>query len=175
MLKTLCVISLLVLSVLTLGLSKGDKAPEFSSKNQDGKVVHLSDFSGKPVILYFYPKDDTPGCTKEACAFRDEYSKIKNQGAVVLGVSRQDEQSHRAFRAKHHLPFDLLSDGEGKLAALYGVESMPVVGYLKRQSVLIGADGKVIRFYPDVNPGTHTAEVLHDLQDYAIHANKPSA
>src|SRR4051812_16106563 len=80
-----------------LGLRSGESAPNFSAKNQDGKLVHLSDFRGKPVVLYFYPKDETPGCTKEACNFRDGFSKFQSTGAVVLGVSRQDEKSHQEF------------------------------------------------------------------------------
>jgi peroxiredoxin Q/BCP len=155
-------------------LTSGEKAPDFAAKNQDGKVIHLSDFKGKPVIIYFYPKDDTPGCTKEACNFRDEYSKFQSLGAVVLGVSRQNESSHKAFKSKYHLPFDLLADTDGKLAQSFGIAAMPVVGFLKRESVLIGSDGKVIRFYPDVDPATHTATVIQDLEDHALHANKQS-
>src|SRR4051812_23472017 len=86
-------------------LEPGQAAPEFSAKNQDGKTIKLSELKGKPVLMYFYPKDDTPGCTKEACSFRDEYAKFKQKGAVILGVSAQDEASHRKFREKYHLPF----------------------------------------------------------------------
>jgi peroxiredoxin Q/BCP len=155
-----------------LGLSPGDPAPNFTAKNQNGKVVHLSDYRGKPVLLYFYPKDDTPGCTTEACSFRDEYSKFQSLGAVILGISRQDQKSHQSFRAKYHLPFDLLTDHDGSVAKSYGVDLYPGVGYHKRESALISPDGKLIRLYPNVNPGTHSAEVLKDLQDYALHANK---
>jgi peroxiredoxin Q/BCP len=146
-------------------LSPGDPAPAFAAKNQDGKTLRLLDFRGKPVLMFFYPKDDTPGCTKEACSFRDQSSKFTDAGAVVLGVSRQDEASHRAFKSKHKLPFDLLVDADGKLAESFGIGQMPVIGLLKRQSVLIGPDGKVIRFYPDVDPATHTGDVLKDLGD----------
>ena len=160
---------ILIASILpfVLGLTSGDLAPDFAVKNQDGKVVHMSDFSGKPVVMYFYPKDDTPGCTKEACSFRDEFTKFKKLGAVVLGVSRQDEKSHQAFKAKHKLPFDLLVDGDGSLAKAYGVDSLMGLSIDARQSILIGADGKVVKFYGKVDPKTHTEEVLKDLQGLA--------
>lgn len=161
-------------SAFWLGLAAGEPAPDFTAKDQNGKVVHLSDFRGKPVLLYFYPKDDTPGCTKEACTFRDEYSKFQKMGAVILGVSRQDAKSHQEFRAKYHLPFDLLTDEDGSLAKSFGVGLMPIVGYHKRQSALISADGKLIQFYPDVDPSKHTAQVLKDLENYAVHAGKAS-
>lgn len=164
--------SLLLLSSLILGLSVGEIAPDFAAKNQDGKEIHLSDFKGKPVLLYFYPKDDTPGCTTEACSFRDEYRKFSALGAIILGVSRQDQKSHRAFRAKYHLPFDLLSDPDGSLAKMFGVDTMPIVGYIKRESVLISPNGKVIQVYKKVDPATHTAEALKDLQNYAVRAGK---
>ncbi|MBC7691192.1 MAG: peroxiredoxin [Methylotenera sp.] len=147
-----------------MGLAPGDQAPDFSLKNQDGKVVKLSALKGKPVLLYFYPMDDTPGCTKEACNFRDEFEKFKAIGAVVLGVSKQDQKSHQEFKAKHHLPFDLLMDTDGDLAKAYGVGSYPGVGMLKRQSVLISGNGKILKVYKDVDPDTHAAEVLKDLR-----------
>ncbi len=150
-------------STLALALSAGALAPNFSTKNQDGKTVSLSDFAGKPILLYFYPKDETPGCTKEACQFRDQFAEFKKQGAVVLGLSRQDEESHKKFSAKYHLPFDLLVDKDGAIAKAYGVGKFPVVGLLKRQSVLISKDGHVIKFYEDVDPEKHPAEVLKDL------------
>lgn len=167
--------SVAALAVLTLGLglAQGEPAPAFSAKNQDGKEVRLADLKGKPVLLYFYPKDDTPGCTQEACAFRDGYASYQKMGAVILGVSRQNAKSHQDFRKKHHLQFDLLTDADGKLAESYGVKLMPVVGYHQRQSVLIGADGKLIKVYPDVDPALHSKEVLKDLEAYAIRAGKP--
>lgn len=138
--------------------------PDFVAKNQDGKEVRLSDFKGKPVLIYFYPKDDTPGCTKQACSLRDQYSSFENYGAVVLGVSRQDAKSHRAFKEKYNLPFDLLCDEDGELAKKLGVDTMPVIGFHKRQSLVIAPDGKVARFFESVNPDTHTAEVLAVLE-----------
>lgn len=156
-------ILILLHSGVAFALSAGALAPNFSTKNQNGKIVSLSDFAGKPVLLYFYPKDETPGCTKEACQFRDQFAEFKKQGAVVLGLSRQDEKSHKKFTEKYHLPFDLLVDKDGAIAKAYGVGQIAVVGFLKRQSVLIGKDGHVIKFYEDVDPEKHPAEVLKDL------------
>lgn len=147
-----------------LGIAGGTAAPDFSAKNQDGKMVQLSQFKGKFVLMYFYPKDDTPGCTKEACDFRDNYTKIKELNTVVLGVSRQDADSHKKFIAKHKLPFDLLIDEKGEIAKLYGVGTMPVVGFHHRQSILIGPDAKVIKFYDSVDPSKHVEEVLADIK-----------
>jgi peroxiredoxin Q/BCP len=165
----------LAAAFFSLGLSVGDVAPDFSAKNQDEKEVRLSGFRGKPVLVYFYPKDDTPGCTKEACSFRDQFTRFQKMGAVILGVSRQDAKSHREFRAKYRLPFDLLTDPDGSVAKALGIGTMPVVGYHKRQSVLISADGKVIQVYPDVDPAHHTSQVLKDLEDYALRAGKRPA
>ena len=146
-----------------LALSVGEPAPNFALKNQDGKVIHLSDFKGKPVLIYFYPKDETPGCTKEACSLRDQFAKFKEQGAVILGISRQDEESHRKFKSKHKLPFDLLVDPDGEVAEKFDVGKMALIGFLQRKSVLIGPDQKVFRMYPKVKPETHAAQVLSDL------------
>src|SRR5690349_149605 len=106
----------LLLSFGLLGLSPGDPAPAFTAKNQDGKMMKLSDFKGKPLLLFFYPKDDTPGCTKEACNFRDDHSRIQALGAEVVGISRQGKESHQDFRSKHGLKFNLLTDEDGKIA-----------------------------------------------------------
>src|SRR6478672_4717328 len=125
-------LKLIALLALTAGLPAGSPAPDVAAPNQDGKLVKLSELKGKPVLLYFYPKDDTPGCTKEACSLRDDYSRFQKAGAVILGVSRQDAESHKAFRAKYHLPFDLLTDKDGSFAKAFGAETMPVVGYHKR-------------------------------------------
>lgn len=146
-----------------MGLAPGDTAPEFSLPNQDGNLVSLSGLKGKPVLLYFYPKDDTPGCTKEACQLRDNYKKFKAAGAVILGVSRQDAESHRDFRAKHKLPFDLLVDKDGKVAKAYGVGTLSGMDVFERKSALIGPDGKILKFYETVNPEVHATEVLSDI------------
>ena len=160
------------MALASLGLSSGEVAPNFSAKNQDGKVVSLQDFKGKPVLIFFYPKDDTPGCTKEACSLRDQYQSFQKAGAVILGISRQDSKSHQEFKAKHRLPFDLLTDADGSLAQSFGVETLPLIGLHKRQSILISASGKVIKFYSSVDPATHSQEVLDELEKYAIRAGK---
>ncbi len=149
---------------VVMAISAGEVAPDFSAKNQDGKTINIKDQRGKYVLMFFYPKDETPGCTKQACALRDQYAEIKKMNAVVFGISRQDEKSHKAFASKHKLPFDLLVDADGTIGRLYGVGSMPVVGFSQRQSILIGPDGKVIRFYETVEPETHAGEVLKDLK-----------
>lgn len=142
----------------------GEKAPDFSAETQEGAHVTLSQFKGKPVLLYFYPKDDTPGCTKQACKIRDGFSQFKKMGIVVFGVSRQDKKSHQDFKLKYHLPFDLLVDTDGKIAKLFEIDTMPLVGFFKRQSILIGADGVVHKIYKDVNPETHADIVLKDAE-----------
>lgn len=163
----------LLTSVVAFGLSlavqaagplkAGEAIPEFSAKNQKGEVVDSKTLKGKPYLLYFYPKDETPGCTKQACALRDTFADFKKRGALVYGISRQDAASHRAFIEKHRIPFDLLIDEDGSLAEKMGVKLYPVVGLHQRQSVLVSAQGKVIRFYESVDPAGHPAEVLRDL------------
>ena len=162
-----------VFAMALMGLKAGELAPDFAVPNQDGKTVHLSDFKGKPVLVYFYPKDDTPGCTKEACMLRDNYSQFQKRGAIILGVSTQDEKSHQAFRTKHNLPFDLLVDKDGVISKAFGIAKIPIIGILKRKSVLVGADGKVVKTYEDVDPSKHSAEVLADLEKLRPHASQP--
>ena len=155
-------LSSLLVSAL-LSLAPGDVAPDFSAPNQDGKSVRLSELKGKPVLIFFYPKDDSPGCTKEVCALRDAYGDLQKDGVVVLGISRQDETSHQAFRSKHKLPYDLLVDKDGKIGEAFGVGQVPMVGWLKRESVLIDASGKIARIYRSVDPEKHPAEVIKDV------------
>ncbi len=150
-------------SFFLVALSKGQIAPDFSAKNQSGKMVNLKDFRGKPVVLFFYPKDETPGCTKEACSFRDQFSKLKDLGAVVFGISKQDEKSHRAFIQNHKLPFDLLVD-DGSISKAYGIPEIPLTGILMRRSALIDAQGKIARVYESVDPTTHVEEVIQDIK-----------
>mgnify|MGYP001560700190 CR=1 FL=1 len=144
------------------GLADGTKAPLFEAKNQDGKTVKLADHQGHWVLLYFYPKDDTPGCTKQACDLRDDSKKYAQAGITILGVSTQSAKSHQEFKAKHKLPFDLLVDEEGKIGDAFGVAKMPVIGIYKRQSVLISPDGKVARFFENVDAGKHS-RMIFDL------------
>ena len=146
-------------------LEEGKKAPAFSLKNQNGETVKLSDFAGKTVVLYFYPKDDTPGCTTEACAFRDQHSKLEKAGAVVLGVSPDDEKRHAKFAGKYGLPFTLLADTEHEVAekygawgekSLYGRKFMGII----RSTFLIGANGKIAKVWPKVKVDGHAEDVL---------------
>jgi thioredoxin-dependent peroxiredoxin len=155
---------ILPLSTALLGMTSGTPAPNFSAKNQDGKVIQLTELRGKFVLLFFYPKDDTPGCTKEVCNLRDNFTQIKALNTVVLGISRQDEKSHQAFIAKHKLPFDLLVDSDGAIAKSFGVGTIPLIGFHKRQSILIAPDGTVVKFYSSVDPDTHAQEVLADIK-----------
>src|ERR1041385_9281453 len=140
LLSALTVIAAAVLAVAAETPKVGDKAPNFEAKDQDGKTVKLSDFAGKQtVLLYFYPKDDTPGCTKEACGFRDRLDELKKDGVAVLGVSRDDAESHKKFIAKHNLNFPLLVDTDGKITDVYGA-GMQGRAMSRRVSFLIAKD-----------------------------------
>ena len=151
-----------------LKLKEGDRAPEFTALNQNGEKVSLSDFRGKNVILYFYPKDKTPGCTKEACAFRDEFAAFKKKGAVVLGVSTDSTKSHGKFIEKFKLPFTLLADEDKRIVEAYGVwgekrfMGMKYMG-TNRVTFLIGPDGRIKKIWPKVKPADHAQEVLPAL------------
>jgi peroxiredoxin Q/BCP len=153
---------------LELKLKEGDKAPEFSVATGGSGKVSLADYPGKNVILYFYPKDDTPGCTKEACTFRDHFSEFKRRGAVVLGVSTDSVKSHNKFVEKFNLPFTLLADEDKKIVEAYGVwgeKSFMGRKYMgtNRVTFLIGPDGKIKKIWPQVKPEEHAAEVLAAL------------
>jgi len=139
-------------------LTEGDPAPDVTFTLHDGKEVKLAELKGELVFVYFYPKDDTPGCTVEAQGLRDSYQELVAAGVKVFGVSLQDAESHRAFIDKHELPFPLVVDGSGVVAKAFDV---PVKGeYAARQSFLIGKDGKVVKVWRDVTPNGHAAEVL---------------
>ena len=153
---------------IEIKLRPGDPAPDFRAATQDGTQISLSEFKGKNVILYFYPKDDTPGCTKEACAFRDEFSAFQKQGAVILGVSPDSAKSHQKFARKFKLPFTLVSDEDKSIVQKYGVwGEKRFMGrkYLGtyRVSFLIGGDGLIKKVWPEVNPEQHAREVLEAL------------
>jgi len=150
-------------------LDAGAKAPDFTLPDQNGKEHSLSDYQGKWVLLYFYPKDDTPGCTTEACGIRDSWSAFKRRKAVVLGVSPDSVKKHEKFATKFDLPFTLLADSDKKVVQAYGVwgkkkfmgrEYMGV----NRVSFLIDPKGKIAKVYPKVKPAEHAAEVLEDLK-----------
>jgi peroxiredoxin Q/BCP len=153
---------------LTLKLNEGDKAPAFTAETNGGGAVSLAEFKGKNVILYFYPKDDTPGCTKEACAFRDQYAAFKKRGAVVLGVSVDPVKAHDKFVEKYKLPFTLLADVDKKIVEAYGVWGQKTFMGRKylgvhRVTFLIGPDGKIKKIWPKVKPEEHASEVLASL------------
>ncbi len=146
-------------------LKQGDKAPDFSVKDQNGNTTTLSQFLGKKVVLYFYPKDDTPGCTAEACDFRDNYQGLIAQGIVVLGVSTDDEKSHQKFATKYTLPFTLLADTEKEIVASYGVwveKNMYGKKYmgLNRSTFIINETGNIAEIITKVDTKNATAQVL---------------
>lgn len=146
-------------------LVPGDKAPAFTAQDQGGKTVRLADFQGKAiVVLYFYPKDDTPGCTKEACALRDGFEGIQKLGAVILGVSADDVKSHAAFAGKFQLPFSILADPDHLIIDAYGVR-MPIVGFAKRVTFIIGKDGFIRNIVKDVKAAEHDRQVLELLKN----------
>jgi thioredoxin-dependent peroxiredoxin len=149
-------------------VEQGKPAPDFELTSDAGEQVRLSSFRGKPVVLYFYPRDDTPGCTAQACGIRDAYGEFERAGAVVLGVSPDSEASHGKFRSKYDLPFTLLADPEHEVAAQYGVwvekknygkTSMGI----ERSTFVIDADGNVARVMRRVNPKSHADDVLAAL------------
>lgn len=145
-------------------LSVGDIAPAFTVKDTHGNTVSLADYAGKTVVLYFYPKDDTPGCTKEACSFRDNYNQYLDQGITVFGVSMDDEASHQQFTDKFNLPFPLLADTNGVITKAYDVEGdMNGIKYAKRVTYVIGSDGKIQQVYTSVNTETHANDILADV------------
>jgi len=146
----------------------GDVAPDFALADQNGATVRLSDFHGKRVVLYFYPKDDTPGCTKEACGFRDDYSAFTKKDVVILGVSPDDPKSHKKFVDKYELPFTLLADTEKSVCQaydvwkeknMYGRKSMGV----ERTTFVIGPDGKIAKVFPKVKVEGHITKVLESI------------
>ena len=150
---------------IQLKLKVGDKAPPFTAATQDGSSVSLQDFKGRNVVLYFYPKDDTPGCTKEACAFRDQFEAFRARDVAVLGVSTDPVKSHGKFATKYKLPFTLLADEEKKIVEAYGVwgqKSFMGRKYMGifRVTFLIGPDGRIRQIWPEVKPEQHAAEVL---------------
>jgi peroxiredoxin Q/BCP len=143
-----------------MALTVGTDAPAFTTKDTNGNTVSLSDFTGKTVVLYFYPKDDTPGCTKQACSFRDAQTEYTSKGVVVLGVSADDEADHQAFTSKYGLNFPLLADTNKSIITAYDVDGG---GYAKRVTYVIDGDGKIIHVDASVNTATHASDVLAAL------------
>jgi peroxiredoxin Q/BCP len=149
-------------------IKEGSAAPEFSLLDENGNQRKLSEFRGKPVVLYFYPKDDTPGCTKEACNFRDDYDIYRNAGVIVLGVSPDTSKSHTKFKEKYHLPFTLLADTDHKISEAYGVwgrKKFMGKEYdgVFRTTFVIDEEGKIVKVFENVKPDGHSKEVLEAL------------
>ena len=136
-------------------------APAFTLLDDTGVARSLADFAGKTVLLYFYPKDDTPGCTKEACMIRDVYNDFEKEGVVVIGVSTDSVASHKEFKEKYELPFILLADTDKTVVKAYEANGLLMT---KRVSYLIGPDGVILKTYPDVDPATHALQILKDLK-----------
>ena len=174
------VIALILLTILVLRSTPasaspavGEVAPAFDLLDQNGQRQRLEDYRGQWLVLYFYPKDDTPGCTTEACQFRDDYYRIKALDAVVIGVSLDDVASHKEFSDKYHLPFSLLADGGKKLAEAYGVLSgFGPFKFASRQSFIIDPQGRIARHYARVSAKRHAGEIIRDLQDLQKHVDK---
>ncbi|RKR82327.1 peroxiredoxin Q/BCP [Mucilaginibacter gracilis] len=146
-------------------LKEGDKAPDFTANNQNGETISLSNYLGKNVILYFYPKDDTPGCTAEACSFRDNYQSLLSQGFEVIGVSTDDEKSHKKFESKYNLPFALIADHDKTVVEAYGVwveKSMYGKTYMgtARTTFLIGPDGIIKNVISKVDTKNSSQQIL---------------
>lgn len=149
-------------------LKEGDKAPNFSLKDQNGKTHQLSDYAGKKLVIYFYPKDSTPGCTKEACAFRDIYEDYTRNNIKVLGISKDTEQSHKNFIEKHKLPFDLLIDEKRDVLDTYGAWTKKslygkIFMGIQRITYVIDEKGYVLKVYPKVKPEEHAQQILRDI------------
>jgi peroxiredoxin Q/BCP len=151
-------------------VAAGDAAPDFELADQNGQVHSIEDYRGRWIVLYFYPKDDTPGCTTEACEFRDNIFAFKNVDCEVLGVSLDDTESHKAFAEKYGLPFPLLADTEGTTADAYGVRTK-ILGmeFAKRQTFIIDPQGNIAKHYEKVDPESHTGQVLKDLEALQSH------
>src|ERR1035437_907961 len=143
----------------------GQAAPDFKLPDQHGKQHALQDYRGKYLVLYFYPKDDTPGCTQEACAFRDDLNQLTELGAQVIGVSVDDSESHAEFARKYHLPFPLLADKNGDVAASYGaLLNLGIIKLARRFTFLLDPKGNIVREYLSVETSRHSKEIIEDLK-----------
>jgi peroxiredoxin Q/BCP len=150
-------------------LSAGKTAPDFKLSDSNGDIHKLSDYHGETIVLYFYPKDDTPGCTKEACSFRDSYKDFKDAGVEVIGVSPDSEKSHSKFIDKYELPFILLSDPDHQVCEVFGVWGLKKsfgreYEGVYRTTFVIGPDGKIKRVFDNVKPSDHSQEVLEEVR-----------
>ncbi len=153
-------------------LTAGMQAPDFSLPDKDGKFISLSDFRGKKVVVYFYPRDNTPGCTRQACAFRDAYEGFRREDVVVIGISKDSQASHQRFAEKHQLPFILLSDPELQAIQAFGVwQEKKLYGKVShgvvRSTFVIDEEGKIIKVFPKAKPDTNATEILDFLSTKA--------
>ena len=146
-------------------LALGQVAPDFTATDQDGKPVHLADLKGHSVVVYFYPRDETGGCTHEACSFRDAWTDLKKKGVIIIGISTDTADSHKSFAKNHQLPFLLVSDPKGEIAAKYGVPLVARDGetYLSRQSFVVAPDGTLKKIYRKVDVTVHAQEIASDV------------
>jgi peroxiredoxin Q/BCP len=166
LLATIAALSFTSIGIANDRLVVGSPAPEFELADQKGQLHSLEDYRGHWVVLYFYPKDETPGCTTEACEFRDNIFAFRDIDAQILGVSLDDVESHKAFAENHSLPFPLLADTEGETSTAYGVKTrMFGMTVAKRQTFIIGPDGIIAKHYETVKPDEHSVNVLADLKE----------
>ena len=169
LIASLFAVAAIIFGFTSLGVANdqvaaGDLAPEFELPDQDGQLHSLEDYRDQWVVLYFYPKDETPGCTTEACEFRDNIFAFRDLNAQILGVSLDDIESHKAFAENHGLPFPLLADVDGMAASAYGVKTrMLGMEIAKRQTFIIGPNGTIEKHYEKVDPSKHSKQVLADL------------
>jgi peroxiredoxin Q/BCP len=168
---TLCAMFAAIFAFTSIGMANdqvavGDVAPEFELPDQDGQLHSLEDYRDRWVVLYFYPKDETPGCTTEACEFRDNIFAFRDLNAQILGVSLDDVESHKAFAENHGLPFPLLADVDGTAATAYGVKTRMIgMEIAKRQTFIIDPSGSIAKHYEKVDPSKHSKQVLADLKE----------
>ncbi len=146
-----------------MDVKEGQQFPAFRLKADDGKEVSLSDLKGKKSVIYFYPKDDTPGCTKEACSFRDNINSFKSLGVPVYGISVDNIESHKKFKSKYSIPFTLLSDSDKTVVTKLGIKSL--LGIASRVTFIIDENGKILKIYPKVSPDKHAEEILSFLKN----------
>jgi len=174
-LPTLLFLGLLSAAVAADSPAEGQPAPAFELQDQNGDWHRLDDYRGQWLVLYFYPKDFTPGCTTEACSFRDDIFKFRKMDVALLGVSMDDVESHREFAREYSLPFPLLADDDGEISRRYGtyLGIGGGVGVAKRQTFLIDPDGLLAKHYPKVDPDVHSAQVMADLNDLMAAVQPP--
>jgi peroxiredoxin Q/BCP len=168
----LIAVALLVFRTVSFGGTApkaGQSAPDFNLPDASSQTHKLSDYSGKWLVLYFYPKDDTPGCTKEACHFRDDLFQLEKLGAKVVGISVDDSDSHAQFAKKYNLPFPLLSDKDGKVADSYGaLTNLGIFKIAKRYTFLINPEGNIAKVYQSVDTSRHSQEIINDLKQLTV-------